>query len=56
VGVGANWTPNKWLTVKPEVRYDWTADDPVARFNMSGGGAPRNTYQTSGGLSAVVKF
>jgi len=51
VGVGANWTPNKWLTVKPEVRYDWT-DKPAGNwFNYS-----RSTYQFSGGLSAVVKF
>ena len=47
VGLGANWTPNKWLTVKPEVRYDWSEDGTP--FNGS-------SYQTSGGLSAVVKF
>jgi len=55
VGVGANWTPNKWLIVKPEVRYDWTKRDagsawPPA-FNEG-----TNTYQLSGGMSAVVKF
>ena len=53
VSLGANWTPNKWLVVKPELRYDW----------MDGGAAPatvfntgENTYQFSGGMSAVVKF
>jgi hypothetical protein len=59
VAVGANWTPNKWLTVKPEVRYDWMAnyDDSDPRmFNRAPGGGTRSTYQTSGGLSAVVKF
>jgi len=51
VSLGANWTPNKWLTVKPEVRYDWTDKPATPLFN---GGA--NTYQVSGGMSAVVKF
>ena len=51
VGVGANWTPNKWLIVKPEVRYDWVKDATTLPFNDS-----TNSYQLSGGLSAVVKF
>ena len=50
IGVGANWTPTKWLIVKPEVRYDWTKDHKTA-FNSGA-----NSYQTSGGVSAVVKF
>jgi len=39
--------------VKPEVRYDWTKGDGFAdtMFNNE-----RNTYQVSGGLSAIVKF
>jgi len=51
VSLGANWTPNKWLTVKPEVRYDWTDKTAVTIFNDSS-----STYQLSGGVSAVVKF
>ena len=51
VSLGANWTPNKWLTVKPEVRYDWTDKDDVKLFK---GG--ESDYQLSGGMSAVVKF
>ena len=51
VSLGANWTPNKWLTVKPEVRYDWMMDAAATPFNNE-----TNTYQVSGGLSAVVKF
>ena len=51
VAIGANWTPNKWLTVKPELRYDWT-DRPVTRIFASGA----QDHQVSGGLSAVVKF
>jgi len=51
VSLGANWTPNKWLTVKPEVRYDWMANPKAGLFNEQ-----NNTYQVSGGMSAVVKF
>ena len=54
VSLGANWTPNKWLVVKPEVRYDWTdkGDIDARKFFNNG----NNTYQLSGGMSAVVKF
>jgi len=51
VGLGANWTPNKWLVVKPELRYDWTDKPAVTMFNRY-----NSTYQLSGGMSAVVKF
>ena len=57
VSLGANWTPNKWLTVKPEVRYDWfDGDGWTHRFNGTLNRFPINTYQVSGGMSAVVKF
>ena len=62
VAVGANWTPNKWLTVKPELRYDWfDKDNAVATpFNISksasGGSIDPKRDQISGGMSAVVKF
>jgi len=51
VSLGANWTPNKWLLVKPEVRYDWIKDAAARPFNLE-----RSSYQISGGMSAVVKF
>ena len=51
VALGANWTPNKWLTVKPELRYDWTTNPGISAFN---GG--RSKDQFAGGMSAVVKF
>jgi len=56
VSLGANWTPNKWLTVKPEVRYDWTKNS-VDSFNYKKG-YPGDTKrdQLSGGMSAVVQF
>ena len=56
ITLGANWTPNRWLVVKPEIRYDWLdggvdpeEGSPIVRFGDS-------NYQFSGGLSAVVKF
>ena len=54
VSLGANWNPNKWLTVKPEIRYDWTERGDVADRTFFNGGD--NSYQFSGGMSAVVKF
>ncbi|MDR0328702.1 MAG: porin [Planctomycetaceae bacterium] len=51
VALGANWTPNKWLTVKPEVRYDWF--DP-STYTVFGNGS--SEHQFTGGMSAVVKF
>jgi len=51
VSLGANWTPNEWLVVKPEIRYDWMDPDGNKPFN---GGAKHTQF--SGGMSAVVKF
>ena len=56
VSLGANWTPNKWLTLKPEIRYDWVKSDwGWAPFNNVVPGSEK-THQVSGGMSAVVKF
>jgi len=55
VSLGANWTPNQWLTVKPEVRYDWFSGKRGAD-NLTPFNGRTNSYQTSGGLSAVVSF
>jgi len=51
VSIGANWTPNKWLTVKPEIRYDWMDPTDILPFK-----AGAESAQFSGGVSAVVKF
>jgi hypothetical protein len=59
VGLGANWTPNKWLTVKPEIRHDWTNGVAYTPFNVRKGGnflTDSSAHQFSGGMSAVVKF
>lgn len=52
VAIGANWTPNKWLIVKPEVRYDWMDPDASKPFH---GDLSKHT-QFTGGMSAIVKF
>jgi hypothetical protein len=46
--LGANWTPNKWLIVRPEIRYDHV-DEPV--FKMS-----TKKDQIGAGFSTIVKF
>ena len=51
ISLGANWTPNNWLTVKPEVRWDWAENSDVTNFANGD-----KSHQFSGGLSAVVKF
>ena len=59
VSLGANWTPNKWLTVKPEVRYDWAYGPDKKVFDRGvedGIFVGTKAYQVSGGVSAVVKF
>jgi len=35
VTAGLNWKPMKWLTVRPNVRYDWTDNAPA--FDNGGG-------------------
>jgi hypothetical protein len=58
--VGANWTPTKWLLVKPELRYDKYEDaTPFNVVNDAGWWrAPEfwKNDQFSGGISAIVKF
>jgi len=52
ISFGANWTPAKWLIVKPEVRWD-IADNGAGLFQHGGG---LEKQQLSGGVSTVVKF
>ncbi|MDR2115210.1 MAG: porin [Planctomycetaceae bacterium] len=70
--LGANWTPTKWLIVKPELRYDvydltrWdcTADYHPTEPGHWGRGSRqdkpfnngKNKDQFAGGVSAIVKF
>jgi len=50
--LGANWTPNDWFILRPELRYDWTK-----YYNgllpFADGTQPN---QLSAGGSAIVKF
>jgi len=50
--LGANWTPNKWFILRPELRYDWSAY--YNGFRPFANGTEAN--QLSGGGSAIVKF
>ncbi len=55
--VAANWSPNAWLTVRPELRYD--KFDGGAPFSERVGGFPdgrERDKQFAGGVSAYVKF
>ncbi|MCL2743445.1 MAG: porin [Planctomycetaceae bacterium] len=59
ISVGANWTPYKWLTVKPEVRWDIAEDENGdGWFWDSNGFSSENWHkqQVSGGVSTVVTF
>jgi len=50
--LGANWTPNAWFILRPEIRYDWT--------NYANGFKPfgnqTQAEQLTAGGSVVVKF
>jgi len=50
--LGANWTPNKWLIVRPELRYDWSQYNNGFRPYANG----TKANQLSGGGSCIVKF
>jgi len=52
ITLGANWTPNKWFILRPELRYDWT--DYNNGFQPFASGTKAN--QLSGGGSVIVKF
>ena len=50
--LGANWTPNAWLIVRPEIRYDWTDYDNGFKPFAYG----TKAEQLTAGGSFVVKF
>ena len=47
---GINWTPKKWLMIRPEVRYDWSQ----AQINPFDGG--QQTNQILLGFDTVIQF
>ena len=55
ITVGANWKPKKWLTIKPELRYDHS--DGTRPFNKPKDGSPGGRRgQVTGGVSTIFKF
>ena len=50
--LGANWTPNTWFTLRPEIRYDWS--DYRNGFRPFANQTHAN--QLSAGGSFIVKF
>jgi hypothetical protein len=59
ITLGLNWNPYKNVSVRPEVRYDWSKGTlpfgPSAVFGgVSNGG--KHSYQVSGGCGVIVSF
>lgn len=57
VTAGLNWKPMKWLTVRPNVRYDWTDNAPAfdnggSSVNFAGGKKDQFLFSTD----VVVMF
>lgn len=55
ITLGANWKPTKWLTVKPELRYD-VIDDARPFNRVKSNGFDPKDEQLSGGVSVVVHY
>ncbi|QDV32609.1 outer membrane beta-barrel protein [Tautonia plasticadhaerens] len=52
VTLGANWHPNRYLEIRPEIRGDF-AGEPA----FGGGGSPGGNFsQLTGGISFLVKY
>ena len=55
LSIGARWQPNKWLTIRPEIRYDLS--DGTTPFAKPKDGSPGGRKdQFSGGVSTIIKF
>ena len=55
VTFGVNWKPTRWITVRPEVRYDTC--DGLKPYNKPKDGSPGGRRdQVSGGFSTVITF
>ena len=52
---GANWTPEEWLVVRPELRYDINHANANIFDNVSAANSGKDG-QIAGGVSVVVKF
>ncbi len=57
VTLGANWTPNKWLLVRPEIRYDYCDGNDFGYANGNRAFDYGDSKDQFGfGVSTVVKF
>lgn len=56
--LGANWEPNHWFVLRPEVRWDWSDWEVVDSEESRLGAYDRNTSrnQFTFGMDAIVKF
>ncbi len=56
--LGANWSPIKRLTIRPEIRYDWFDEDSDFDTHVFSDKQGNEWYddQFSGGISAYLKF
>ena len=52
ISLGANWTPNTWFILRPEIRYDWS--NYYNGFQPFANGTQAN--QLTAGGSFIVKF
>ncbi|HBT75545.1 MAG TPA: hypothetical protein DEB39_01175 [Planctomycetaceae bacterium] len=53
--IGANWKPNAWFTLRPEIRYDKC--DGIRPFNiMKSGGLDPKDGQFLYGFSGIITF
>jgi len=54
VSFGAQFHVNMWITIRPELRYDWQRrDDPTAPAAFDAG---RHSQQTLAVLDVVMRF
>ncbi|MEX1041896.1 MAG: porin [Pirellulaceae bacterium] len=52
--LGANWHPESWLIVRPEMRWDWADLEAFGDFNAFRGGDANNQFTI--GLDAILMF
>lgn len=53
--LGLNWFPNEYVTLRPELRYDWFQGEGQP-FNNGGGASGSSTYLFTAGLDCVFTF
>ncbi len=54
VTAGLNWKPRTWLTLRPNIRYDWS--DGIDAFDVDAGGIGRNDDQFLFSTDMTVTF